>query len=190
LGLAPLLAGGLVAPAPIVVDGKSGISGAGKKPTPQSHFASLDGSVQAYRIGRHQHTPEMEHSLTEAAGEPVILTFVPHLVPLVRGIVTTAYAPLTGRAGAEDLTGALREGYAGEPFVRVVPAGITPDPKRVAGTNVCELGVGVDSHAGTAVVIGAIDNLGKGAAGQAVQNLNVMLGLDETTGLATVGIWP
>jgi N-acetyl-gamma-glutamyl-phosphate reductase len=190
LGLAPLLAGGLVAPAPIIVDGKSGISGAGKTPTPQSHFASLDGSVQAYRVGRHQHTPEMERSLTEAAGEPVILTFVPHLVPLVRGIVTTAYAPLTGRASAEDLTAALRDAYAGEPFVRVLPPGSVPDPKRVAGTNVCEVGAAVDSHAGLAVVIGAIDNLGKGAAGQAVQNLNVMLGVDETTGLSTVGVWP
>jgi N-acetyl-gamma-glutamyl-phosphate reductase len=190
LGLAPLLAGGLVAPAPIVVDGKSGISGAGKKPTPQSHFASLDGSVQAYRVGRHQHTPEMERSLTAAAGVPVTLTFVPHLVPAVRGIVTTAYLPLAGAGSADDLEATLRDAYTGEPFVRILHAGISPDPKRVAGSNVCELGVAVDAHAGTAVVIGAIDNLGKGAAGQAVQNLNVMLGLEETTALSTVGVWP
>jgi N-acetyl-gamma-glutamyl-phosphate reductase len=190
LGLAPLLTGGLVAPAPIIVDGKSGISGAGKNPTPQSHFASLDGSVQAYRVGRHQHTPEMERALAGAAGREVSVTFVPHLVPAVRGIVTTTYAPLAAGASGDDLRAALEDAYEGEPFVRVLPAGHIPDPKRLTGTNVCELGVAVDPHSQTAVVIGAIDNLGKGAAGQAVQNLNAMLGLDETTGLSAVGVYP
>jgi N-acetyl-gamma-glutamyl-phosphate reductase len=190
LGLAPLLTGGHVAPAPIIVDGKSGISGAGKAPTPQSHFASLDGSVQAYRVGRHQHTPEMERLLAGSAGGPVTVTFVPHLVPVVRGIVTTAYVPLADGSSADELRAVLHDAYADEPFIRVMPAGITPDPKRVAGSNGCELGVEVDAHAGTAIVIGAVDNLGKGAAGQAVQNLNVMLGFEETSGLARVGVWP
>jgi N-acetyl-gamma-glutamyl-phosphate reductase len=190
LGLAPLLTGGLVAPAPIIVDGKSGISGAGKKPTPQSHFAALDGSVQAYRVGRHQHTPEMERALAGAAGQEVSVTFVPHLVPAVRGIVTTAYAPLVSGIHADDLQLALETAYDGEPFVRVLPAGDIPDPKRLTGTNVCELGVATDLRSRTAVVIGAIDNLGKGAAGQAVQNLNAMLGVDETTGLSAVGVYP
>lgn len=190
LGLAPLLAAGMVRGDGIVVDGKSGISGAGKKPTPQSHFASLDGSVRAYRVGRHQHTPEMERGLLRTAGREAVVTFVPHLVPAVRGIVTTCYARLEPGWTAEDLRAALLEAYADEPFIRMVDAGATPDPKRLTGTNVCELGVEVDGRAGMAVVIGALDNLGKGAAGQAVQNLNVMLGFDEAAGLSTVGVYP
>jgi N-acetyl-gamma-glutamyl-phosphate reductase len=190
LGLAPRLTGGLVAPAPIIVDGKSGISGAGKKPTPQSHFASLDGSVQAYRVGRHQHTPEMERALADASGQGVSVTFVPHLVPAVRGIVTTTYAPLANGVGAKDLRSVLHDAYLGEPFVRVLAEGRIPDPKRLTGTNVCELAVAVDPRSNTAIVIGSIDNLGKGAAGQAIQNLNVMLGIDETAGLSGVGVYP
>jgi N-acetyl-gamma-glutamyl-phosphate reductase len=190
LGLAPLVSAGLVEPDGIVVDGKSGISGAGKRPTDRSHFAALDGSVQAYRVGRHQHTPEIEHGLALATGVRPTVTFVPHLVPSVRGVVTTAYARLAQGVGPAHLQQALADTYAEEPFVRVVPPGDMPDPKRVAGTNVCELGVGVDAHARTAVVVGAVDNLGKGAAGQAVQNLNLMLGLEETLGLPTVGLYP
>jgi N-acetyl-gamma-glutamyl-phosphate reductase len=186
LGLWPLFRGGLVE-GDVVADGKSGISGAGKALTRQSQFASLDGSVQAYRVGRHQHTPEMERVLARTGASPVI-TFVPHLVPAVRGIVTTSY--VRAAAAPEAIRAALSDVYAGEPFVRVLDAGALPDPKRLAGTNVCELAVEVDGHSGTAVVIGAIDNLGKGAAGQALQNLNVMLGQPETTGLATVGVYP
>jgi N-acetyl-gamma-glutamyl-phosphate reductase len=190
LGLHPLYAAGLVE-GDVIVDGKSGISGAGKKLTEQSQFASLDGSVRAYRVGRHQHTPEMERALTRSGSSPVV-TFVPHLVPAVRGIVTTSY--VATRAPAEQLRDALHEAYAGEPFVRLLPAGQTPDPRRLAGSNVCELAVEVDAHggagSGTAVVIGAIDNLGKGAAGQALQNLNVMLGLDEKLGLTAIGVYP
>jgi N-acetyl-gamma-glutamyl-phosphate reductase len=190
LGLGPLLRAGLILPGGLVVDGKSGISGAGKRPTAASHFAALDGSVQAYRVGRHQHTPEIERAIGMSARVPVTLTFVPHLVPTVRGIVTTAYARLMPTADPGALRSVLASAYEEEPFVRVVPAGAMPDPKRVLGSNVCELGVEVDEHAGTAVVVGAIDNLGKGAAGQAVQNLNLMFGFDETDGLSTVGVYP
>ena len=186
LGLWPLFQAGLVE-GDVVVDGKSGISGAGKKLTPQSHFASLDGSVQAYRVGRHQHTPEMERTLARTGASPAV-TFVPHLVPAVRGIVTTSY--VRAAAAPEELRAALADDYAGEPFVRVLDAGELPDPKRLSGTNVCELAVEVDRHSQTAVVIGAIDNLGKGAAGQALQNLNLMLGQAETLGLSTVGVYP
>lgn len=190
LGLHPLFDAGLVR-GDVVVDGKSGISGAGKKPTPQSHFASLDGSVRAYKVGRHQHTPEMERFLGRTGASPKV-TFVPHLVPTVRGIVTTCFVATD--ADAPELRDVLRDAYAGEPFVRVLEAGETPDPKRLTGSNACELAVEVDAHGerdgGVAVVIGAIDNLGKGAAGQALQNLNVMFGLEETLGLATVGVYP
>jgi N-acetyl-gamma-glutamyl-phosphate reductase len=187
LGLAPLLREGLVEDR-VVVDGKSGISGAGKKLTWDAHFAALDGTVRAYKVGRHQHTPEMERALALATGSAPSVTFVPHLVPTVRGIVTTSYA--AAKADVGTLRDALSRAYREEPFVRVLEAGQTPDPKRLAGTNVCELSADVDEHSGTAVVIGAIDNLGKGAAGQAVQNLNVLFGLDETTGLSTIGVYP
>ncbi len=190
LGLAPLLRQGMILPGGLVVDGKSGISGAGKRPTPASHFAALDGSVQAYRVGRHQHTPEIERAIGMSSHVPVTVTFVPHLVPAVRGIVTTTYARLMPTAAPDALRSVLATTYLDEPFVRVLPEGTMPDPKRVLGTNVCELAVEVDEHAGTAVVVGAIDNLGKGAAGQAVQNLNLMFGFDETDGLSTVGIYP
>jgi N-acetyl-gamma-glutamyl-phosphate reductase len=188
LGLHPLFAAGLVH-GDVIVDGKSGISGAGKALTEQSQFASLDGSVRAYKVGRHQHTPEMERTLARTGHAPAV-TFVPHLVPAVRGIVTTAY--VAASVDGARLRGALHAAYADEPFVRVLPAGQTPDPKRVAGSNACELAVEVDAHGGggTAVVVGAIDNLGKGAAGQALQNLNVMLGLDETLGLSSIGVYP
>jgi N-acetyl-gamma-glutamyl-phosphate reductase len=193
LGLAPLFRAGSIT-GPIVVDGKSGISGAGRKLSWQSHFASLDGSVQAYRVGRHQHTPEMEMALATSTGadlhEAPTVTFVPHLVPTVRGIVTTSYVKLAEDWTSESLREALSAAYADEPFIRVLPAAQTPDPKRLTGTNLCELAVEVDRHSATAVVIGAIDNLGKGAAGQALQNLNVMFGLDETAGLAMVGVYP
>jgi N-acetyl-gamma-glutamyl-phosphate reductase len=134
----------------------------------------------------------MERIFARSGHQPVV-TFVPHLVPAVRGIVTTSYVAADAEAG--QLRAALEDAYRDEPFVRVLPAGQTPDPKRVAGSNACELAVEVDSHGdrpgpGTAVVIGAIDNLGKGAAGQALQNCNVMLGLDATLGLSAIGVYP
>jgi N-acetyl-gamma-glutamyl-phosphate reductase len=190
LGLAPLFEAGLLDPqGPVMVDGKSGISGAGKEPTAASHFASLDGTVRAYKVGRHQHTPEMEMVL-RAGGAASTVTFIPHLVPTVRGVVTTCYARLAAGATAADLRATLSGVYSGEPFVRVLAEGETPDPKRLTGTNVCELSAHADEHAGTAIVIGAVDNLGKGAAGQAIQNLNLMLGLPETAGLTSVGVYP
>ena len=177
LGLAPLFAAGLLQAAGTGHRGREvRITGAGKEPTPQSHFAALDGSVRAYRVGRHQHTPEMEVVL----GGGSSVTFVPHLVPAVSGVVTTCYARVAAGTSEAALLETLAATYVGEPFVRVLAAGETPDPRRLAGTNVCELSAHVDAHAGMAVVIGAVDNLGKGAAGQAIQNLNVMLGLDET----------
>jgi len=190
LGLAPLFETGLLdAGTTVVVDGKSGISGAGKAPTASSHFAALDGSVRAYKVGRHQHTPEMELAIRSAGASPAV-TFIPHLVPTVRGVVTTCYARLAEGATEAALRDVLCDVYDGEPFVRVLPEGATPDPKRLTGSNGCELSAHVDEHAGTAIVIGAVDNLGKGAAGQAIQNLNLMLGLPETAGLTSVGVYP
>jgi N-acetyl-gamma-glutamyl-phosphate reductase len=190
LALVPLLRTGLVTGEGIVIDAKSGISGAGAKTTAASHFARRDGSVEPYRVGRHQHTPEIEQVLEVATGHAARVTFVPHLVPAVRGVLVTCYAPLASSATTEDLTGALSEAYAGAPFVRALPPDTLPDPKRVTAANVCEVAAVADRRSSTAVVVGAVDNLVKGGAGQAVQNLNLMFDMDETAGLPTVGTFP
>jgi len=190
LGLVPLLREGLIEPAPILVDGKSGVSGAGRVAGDAGSHGATEESVRPYRFPRHQHTPEMERALELAAGAPAHVSFVPHLVPAVRGVLVTCYARAAEGATTERLTEALASAYAGEPFVRVLPPGGMADTKRLRGSNAVELQGAVDPRTGTAVVAGALDNLVKGAAGQAVQNLNLLLGLEETTALPTVGIYP
>jgi N-acetyl-gamma-glutamyl-phosphate reductase len=190
LALVPLLRSGLVSGEGIVVDAKSGVSGAGAKPTSNVHYARRDGSVEPYRVGHHQHTPEIEQVLEAATGHPARVTFVPHLVPSVRGVLVTCYAPLTGQASTEDLTAALAEAYAATPFVRALSPGTMSDPKRVAAANVCEVAAVADPRTGMAVVVGAVDNLVKGGSGQAIQNMNLMYAIDETIGLPTIGVFP
>jgi N-acetyl-gamma-glutamyl-phosphate reductase len=190
LGLAPLLSAGLVEPGSIHVDGKTGLSGAGRATSEATLFASSEDSVRPYRVPRHQHTPEMERGLELATGFTPGVVFVPHLVPAVRGVVTTAYAPLASGATTEALTSCLVDAYARRPFVRVLAPGEMVDSKRTRGSNVVELQAVADSRTGTAVVIGALDNLVKGAAGQAIQNLNLVLGLDEATALPTLAVYP
>jgi N-acetyl-gamma-glutamyl-phosphate reductase len=190
LGLAPLLTAGLVAPDPILVDGKTGLSGAGRSGSDATLFTSTQESIRPYRLPRHQHTPEMERSLAMATGTEPRVVFVPHLVPTVRGVLTTCYAPLTGPHTTERLTQVLRETYADAPFVRVVAPGEMVDSKRVRGANALELQAVADPRTGQAIVLGAVDNLVKGAAGQAIQNMNLMLGLDPATGLPMTGIYP
>jgi N-acetyl-gamma-glutamyl-phosphate reductase len=189
LGLVPLAKAGLIETDGIVIDAKSGVSGAGRTPNDSTHFATADGSVRPYKAGGvHQHTPEIERYLGAAAGGESAVTFVPHLVPTTRGVLTTSYVKTSAEAAA--LLAALSHTYADAPFVRVLPEGTLPDSKRLQGSNVCELGVAVDGRTGTAIVIGGVDNLVKGAAGQAIQNLNLMLGLPETTGLEAQAVYP
>ncbi len=190
LGLAPLLALGLIAPGPILVDGKTGLSGAGRSATEAGLFTATEESIRPYRVPRHQHTPEMERSLTLATDQEAQVLFVPHLVPTVRGVLTTCYAPMTGNDTTEELTTVLADVYAASPFVRVLPPGGMVDSKRVRGSNTVELQVVADPRTGQAIVVGALDNLVKGAAGQAVQNMNLMLGLDEAAGLPATGLYP
>jgi N-acetyl-gamma-glutamyl-phosphate reductase len=190
LGLVPLLTAGLVEPGPVRVDGKTGLSGAGKAANASTIFTATEDSVRPYRVPRHQHTPEMERGIELGSGHAVPVVFVPHLVPTVRGVVTTAYAPLAEGATTEALTERLAEAYAGRPFVRVLAPGEMVDSKRTRGTNVVELQAVADPRSGTAVVIGAVDNLVKGAAGQAIQNANLALGLPEETGLPTLAVYP
>lgn len=188
LALAPLLADDVVMADGIVIDAVSGVSGAGRKIDAGYLYSELEGSFAAYRVAAHQHTPEIEQELSSAAGSAVRVTFTPHLAPMTRGLLATCYARLAGPADA--VRDSLERAFKGEPFVSVLPAGKQPATKHVSGTNRAHIGIEVDVRTSTAIVTCAIDNLGKGAAGQAVQNANLMLGLDETAGLAATGIFP
>lgn len=190
LGLAPLLGEALIEPGAIRVDGKTGLSGAGKTANEVTQYTSTEDSLRPYRVPRHQHTPEIERGLELATGVAPPVLFVPHLVPAVRGVLTTSYATLTEGVTTEVLTEALTVAYAGCAFVRVMAPGGMVDSKRTRGTNVIELQAVADMRSGTAVVIGAVDNLVKGAAGQAIQNMNLALGLDEVEGLPTLAVYP
>ncbi len=182
LALAPAVASGVIATDAIVVDAASGISGAGRKLADKYLFSELEASYSAYGVGKHRHVPEMEQELS------VPVTFTPHLVPMARGLLVTCYAKLAG--SIEDLRESIETAYKGGPFVHVLPSGSQPSTKQVSGSNNAFIGVGADPRTNTAVITCAVDNLGKGAAGQAIQNANLMLGLDETTGLLARGVYP
>ena len=185
LPLVPLIRAGLIHTRPLIADAKSGVSGAGREATLTTHFCQVNESFKAYKVGAHRHTPEMAAILSEQAGESVDLAFVPHLTPLTRGMETTIYAVPRQGVEVQDIEACLRDFYQGRPFVRI--CGQTPpDTLNVKGTNCCDIGVVQDGRSGLLVLMSAIDNLVKGAAGQAVQNMNIMMGLDETIGLNTV----
>lgn len=188
LGLAPLLAAGLVSPGPIIVDSMSGVSGAGRGAKPNLTFGAVDEGVTAYGVLTHRHRPEMEMGLAKAGGgEPTIL-FTPHLMPMQRGILSTIHAPLEGSPSDEDLGAALEMAYADEPFVDVVDG--PPHTRWVVGSNRCLVSVQSDPRTGSALVLSVLDNLVKGAAGQAVQCANLMLGVEESVGLPQSGWMP
>jgi N-acetyl-gamma-glutamyl-phosphate reductase len=183
LPLIPLIQGGLVDPDGIVVDSKSGVSGAGRSPSLTVHHCEVNESFKAYKVAAHRHAPEMETILSREAGRSVAITFVPHLVPMTRGMLSTIYARPSDAATARTVQDCLAAFYAGRPFVRLRPPGAPPDTLHVRGTNYCDIGFVLDERARRLILMSAIDNLGKGAAGQAVQNMNLMFGLDETAGL-------
>jgi N-acetyl-gamma-glutamyl-phosphate reductase len=189
LALAPLVAAGLVEPEGIVVDAKSGITGAGRSLKDAYLFAQANESVTPYGVGRHRHTPEIEQELGRAAGRPVAVSFTPHLVPLSRGLLATCYAALVPGVGDEDLAAGYAAAYRGEPFVDLVGPGTPaswPATRAVATTNRVQVAAAADPRSGRAVAAAAIDNLVKGAAGQAVQCANLALGLPETAALDLV----
>jgi N-acetyl-gamma-glutamyl-phosphate reductase len=182
LPLIPLLKAGLIRPEGLIADSKSGVSGAGRSPSLSTHFCQVTESFKAYKVAGHRHTPEMEAILSEQVGREIKLTFVPHLIPMSRGMESTVYASVTDGVTQEDILNCLQSFYEKRPFVRL--RGITPpDTFHVRGTNFIDIGARVDPHNGHLVLMSAIDNLVKGAAGQAVQNMNIMLGLEETAGL-------
>lgn len=190
LALAPLLAEGLIETSVSVV-AASGTSGAGRTPSETLMASQVMGSMSGYKVGGvHQHTPEMEQSLTHAAGTDVTVSFTPLLAPMPRGILATCSAELSDGVTTDDLQECLHAAYQGEPFVRVLPPGQWPQTGATVGGNAAHLQAAADTHAGRAIVMAALDNLVKGAAGQALQNANLMLGLEETAGLTSAGVAP
>jgi N-acetyl-gamma-glutamyl-phosphate reductase len=186
MAIAPLVRSGLASPDGIAVSAMSGVSGAGRKASEEYSFCEVDEDLRAYRLGRHQHVPEIEQTVARFAGRCGPISFTPHLVPIRRGILATCALRLAPGAAPGELARAFEEAYAGEPFVKVLPADRVM-VKDVVRTNRVHLGVAVDARAGAAVAVSAIDNLVKGAAGQAVQALNAAMGWDETLGLDLVG---
>lgn len=192
LGLYPAIKGKLIDTGSIVIDSKSGVSGAGRKSDAAFSFCEASESIKAYGIATHRHTPEIEQEITGLSEQDVKVNFTPHLVPLNRGILTTIYARLKGRIGLEKLFALYMKAYAKEPFVRVTRAypDVKPDVKNVRGTNLCEIGLAVNQRTRTLIVVTAIDNLVKGASGQAVHNMNIMMGFDEKTALEAPALFP
>ncbi|GAB4163844.1 MAG: N-acetyl-gamma-glutamyl-phosphate reductase [Geothermobacteraceae bacterium] len=189
LGLAPLLKSGLVDAERLIIDSKSGTSGAGRSAKVDTLFCEVNESFRAYGVPRHRHTPEIEQTLSGLAGRPIRVNFTPHLLPVTRGILSTIYAEQSSDLDQASLEDVYRDFYRDEPFVRVTGAQL-PGIAQVTGSNFCDIGCVADPRTGRVIIVAVIDNLIKGAAGQAVQNLNLMLGLDETCGLGAAAVWP
>lgn len=190
LALLPLAKAKLIAGEDIVIDAKSGVSGAGRTVKQNLLFAEAGEGLSPYGIGGHRHVPEIEQELSLAAGAAVTINFTPHLAPMSRGELCTCYVRLEGKAKAADLHHALDNAYSSSPFVRVVEGGVIPATQHVRGSNFCHVGVFADRIPGRAIVVSVIDNLVKGSAGQALQNFNLMYGLDETTALEQLPLFP
>jgi N-acetyl-gamma-glutamyl-phosphate reductase len=190
LGLLPLAAGRLITLEGLVIDAKSGVSGAGRSLKQNTLFCEAGEGVSPYGVASHRHAPEIESQISRVMGADVFVTFTPHLIPMSRGELVTCYVNLAPGASAADLKAALAETYAGKPFVRLAPDGLMPGTQHVRGSNYCLIGVFADRVPGRAIVISVIDNLVKGSAGQAIQNFNLMHGLDEATGLLQQPMFP
>lgn len=186
LAVIPAMKSGLIDKQSVIIDAKSGVTGAGRGAKVQNLYCEVNETVKAYGVTTHRHTPEIEDYLGEAAGEAVTVQFTPHLVPMNRGILVTAYASLTAGTDEETIRKFYEEAYADEPFVRLLPPGRVPETRWVRGSNYADVNIKADRRTGRLIMMGAIDNIGKGAAGQAVQNMNIMFGLDEREGLMTV----
>lgn len=189
LGAAPLLKSGLADAKNIIVDAKSGVTGAGRSSNLAYSFCECTENTKAYKIATHRHTSEIEQELSKLAGEEIMISFTPHLIPQKRGIFSTIYINLKEKHTTEEIVNLYKEYYKNEYFVRVKDKGELPETKFVAGSNFVDIGVVVDERLNRAVVVSTIDNLFKGAAGQAVQNMNILFGLDETTGLKNAGFY-
>lgn len=190
LGLYPALKKGLIKPEGILVDSKSGTSGAGKTPKVENLFCEVADSFRAYSLGRHRHTPEMEQELSRAAGTDIIISFSPHLVPMSRGILSTCYALPDRKISEDEIRQIYKNFYRDNPWVRIMPRGKLPETRWVRGTMFCDLGIVLDERSGRLIVVSCIDNLFRGASGQAVANANIMCGMDPGTGLEQLPLMP
>lgn len=188
LALIPLLKGGLIESDDIIIDAKSGVSGAGRSLKETNLFTEVSEAMHPYGIGHHRHMPEIEQELTVAANTPVEVSFTPHLVPMNRGELETIYVKLKG--GVDDVRKALNGIYGDEPFIHVLEPGVAPATRMVRGSNHCVLNIFEDRREGRAIIVAAIDNLVKGSSGQAIQNMNIMMGYPETRGLEQVALFP
>ena len=190
LSIYPLLKEGLIDPGTIIIDAKSGTSGAGRGAKVDNLYCEVNENIKAYGVANHRHTPEIEEQLSYAAGEPVLINFTPHLVPMNRGILITAYASLKKEVFYEEVKAAYDKYYANEKFVRVLEKDVCPQTKWVEGSNYVDVNFKIDPRTKRVIMMGAMDNLVKGAAGQAVQNMNLMFGLKESEGLELVPMFP
>jgi len=190
IGLIPLVKKELIFLESIVVDAKSGVSGAGRDVVLESLFCEVNGGVKAYKIFAHRHTPEIEQELSQMVRKEIKVTFVPHLIPMDRGILSTTYVRLIKKMKTEELLNVFQAAYREEPFTRVCPKGKLPTTKDVRGSNFCDIGLTVSEADDRAVIVTAIDNLVKGASGEAIQNMNIMLGFPETLGLDVLPLFP
>jgi N-acetyl-gamma-glutamyl-phosphate reductase len=190
IGLIPLAKKGMISLEGIVIDSKSGVSGAGRDVVLESLFCEVNEGARAYKIFEHRHLPEIEQELSGMVRKNVAVTFVPHLIPMDRGILTTLYFVLTKKSKTEEVLETFQEHYQKEPFIRICPQGKLPNTKDVRGSNYCDIGVKVNESDNRAVIVTASDNLVKGASGQAVQNMNIMLGFSETMGLEVLPLFP
>ncbi len=190
LGAAPLLLRGLVDSESIIVDSKTGVSGAGRWPGEGFNFCEIEENFKAYKIAGHRHQPEMEQELSKLVKKEVRISFTPHLVPVKRGILTTLYLNLKEEMKTEEVLRVFQDFYKDEPFIKILESDKFPEVKNVCGTNFCHIGCKVDERTGRVIVISTIDNLVKGASGQAVQNMNIMCGFDEKEGLEQVALIP
>jgi N-acetyl-gamma-glutamyl-phosphate reductase len=190
LAVTPLLKAKAIVPEEIVIDAKSGMTGAGRSAKEETLFSEVSEGFHAYGVGHHRHMAELDQEFSAAAGREVVVSFTPHLMPANRGILSTIYLRVTRGQSVEDLHAILSKYYAKEPFVHVLPFGQTPQTRHVRGSNMTFIGVAKDRVPGRAIVISALDNLVKGASGQAVQNMNLMLGYPEATGLEQIALFP
>ena len=190
LSIYPLLKEGLIDPGTIIIDAKSGTSGAGRGAKVDNLYCEVNENIKAYGVANHRHTPEIEEQLSYAAGQPVLINFTPHLVPMNRGILITAYASLKKEVSYEEVKAAYDKYYANEKFVRVLEKDVCPQTKWVEGSNYVDVNFKIDPRTKRVIMMGAMDNLVKGAAGQAVQNMNLMFGLKESEGLELVPMFP
>lgn len=190
LGLYPAIKEDIIDVNSIIIDSKSGTSGAGRKADVGFSYCEVNEGFKAYGIATHRHTPEIEQELSEIAGKKITINFTPHLVPMNRGIISTIYGKMIRKAETADMLSVYKKYYDAEPFVKVLDEGVYPNAKNVRGSNYCEIGLRVNKRTNTLIIVSAIDNLVKGASGQAIQNMNIMMGFKETTALESLAVFP